>query len=35
MHELAAGFPERPRPGRFGTWLTELFNDWPEGGRPD
>lgn len=35
MHELAAGFPERRRPGRFGVWLTELFNDWPEGVRPD
>ena len=35
MHELAAGFPEQRRPGRFGTWLTELFNDWPEGARPD
>ena len=22
-----------PRPGRFGRWLTELFNDWPEGSR--
>ena len=20
-------------PGRFGRWLTELFNDWPEGSR--
>jgi len=35
MHELAAGFPERRRPGRFGAWLTELFNDWPEGSRPE
>jgi 1-acyl-sn-glycerol-3-phosphate acyltransferase len=34
MHELAAGFPERRRPGRLGAWLTELFNDWPEGSRP-
>ena len=34
MHELAAGFPERRRPGRFGVWLTELFNEWPEGRRP-
>ena len=23
------------RPGPFGRWLTELFNEWPEGGRPD
>ena len=32
--ELAADFPERSRPGRFGMRLTELFNDWPEGSRP-
>jgi 1-acyl-sn-glycerol-3-phosphate acyltransferase len=35
MHDLVAGFPERSRPGRFGVWLTELFNDWPEGSRPE
>ena len=34
LHALVGGFPERSRPGRFGAWLTELFNDWPEGGRP-
>ena len=33
--ELSAGFPRRPPPGRFGQWLTELFNDWPEGSRPE
>ncbi len=27
-------FPDPPPPGRFGRWLTELFNDWPEGARP-
>jgi 1-acyl-sn-glycerol-3-phosphate acyltransferase len=32
--ELVADFPDRPAPGRFGRWLTELFNDWPEGARP-
>lgn len=21
-------------PGRLGRWMTELFNDWPDGGRP-
>jgi 1-acyl-sn-glycerol-3-phosphate acyltransferase len=26
--------PEMPRPGPVGRWLTELFNDWPEGARP-
>jgi 1-acyl-sn-glycerol-3-phosphate acyltransferase len=35
LHEQASGFPERRRPGRFGRWLTELFNDWPEGSRPE
>lgn len=34
LSELVADFPERRRPGRFGVWLTELFNDWPEGERP-
>ena len=32
--ELVADFPDRPEPGRFGRWLTEVFNEWPEGGRP-
>lgn len=32
---LVADFPDRPRPGPFGRWLTELFNDWPEGARPE
>lgn len=32
--ELVADFPDRPTPGPFGRWLTELFNDWPEGPRP-
>ena len=31
---LVADFPDPPPPGRFGRWLTELFNDWPEGARP-
>ena len=26
--------PELARPGRVGRWLTDLFNDWPEGSRP-
>ena len=30
---LADGRDEAP-PGRFGRWVTELFNDWPEGRRP-
>ena len=31
---MVADFPDPPPPGRFGRWLTELFNDWPEGARP-
>jgi 1-acyl-sn-glycerol-3-phosphate acyltransferase len=34
LTELVADFPDRRPPGRFGRWLTELFNDWPEGERP-
>jgi 1-acyl-sn-glycerol-3-phosphate acyltransferase len=34
LQAMLAGQPEQPRPGRFGRWLTELFNDWPEGERP-
>jgi 1-acyl-sn-glycerol-3-phosphate acyltransferase len=30
---LVADAEEPPVPGRFGRWLTELFNDWPEGSR--
>jgi hypothetical protein len=25
--------PEIPVPGRVGRWLSDLFNDWPEGSR--
>ena len=31
---LAEDFGQPSRPGRLGAWLTELFNDWPEGRRP-
>jgi 1-acyl-sn-glycerol-3-phosphate acyltransferase len=34
LEVLVADFPNQPRPGRIGTWLTELFNRWPEGSRP-
>ncbi len=34
LEEAVADFPDRRPPGRFGRWLTELFNDWPEGARP-
>jgi 1-acyl-sn-glycerol-3-phosphate acyltransferase len=31
---LVADFPDPPTPGPFGRWITELFNEWPEGARP-
>ena len=34
LRRLVADFPDQPRPGVLGRWLTELFNDWPEGARP-
>lgn len=34
LEAMVADFPDRPRPGPLGRWLTELFNDWPEGSRP-
>jgi hypothetical protein len=33
LHDLVADAPDMPTPGRFGRWLTERFNDWPEGSR--
>ena len=30
---LLADAPDPASPSRFGRWLTELFNDWPEGSR--
>jgi 1-acyl-sn-glycerol-3-phosphate acyltransferase len=30
---LVADAPDLPVPRRFGRWVTELFNDWPEGSR--
>ena len=34
LETLVADFPDQRRPGSFGRWLTELFNDWPDGARP-
>jgi hypothetical protein len=34
LHDLVADHPDYRPPGPFGRWLTEVFNDWPEGGRP-
>lgn len=31
--ELVADAPDPDPPGPFGRWLTEIFNDWPEGSR--
>ena len=33
LHELVRDEPERTRPGPIGRWMTEQFNDWPEGDR--
>jgi 1-acyl-sn-glycerol-3-phosphate acyltransferase len=33
MALLVADAPVARPPGRFGRWLTELFNEWPEGSR--
>jgi 1-acyl-sn-glycerol-3-phosphate acyltransferase len=34
LRGLVSGHPQPKPPGRFGRWLTEVFNDWPEGERP-
>jgi 1-acyl-sn-glycerol-3-phosphate acyltransferase len=31
---LVHDYPDPPVPGPVGRWLTELFNEWPEGSRP-
>ncbi len=33
LHDLVHDAPPVARPGRVGRWLTERFNDWPEGSR--
>lgn len=35
LRAMVADFPDPPPPGRIFRRLTELFNDWPEGARPD
>ena len=34
LHALVADRPDFRRPGPVGRWLTEAFNDWPDGERP-
>jgi 1-acyl-sn-glycerol-3-phosphate acyltransferase len=34
LETLVSDFPNQPRPGMIGRWMTELFNEWPEGARP-
>jgi 1-acyl-sn-glycerol-3-phosphate acyltransferase len=34
LRELVADAPDLALPGSVGRWLTELFNEWPEGSRP-
>jgi len=34
LEAMVSDFADRPTPGPFGRWLTEVFNDWPEGERP-
>ena len=33
LKALIADASDVPEPGRFGRWVTERFNDWPEGSR--
>ena len=33
LKDLVRDAPDLEPPGRFGRWLSDLFNDWPEGSR--
>ena len=33
LHDLVVDAPDLPEPGPVGRWITECFNDWPEGSR--
>jgi len=33
LHTMVRDAPDVPTPGRVGRWVTERFNDWPEGSR--
>ena len=34
LHDLVRNRADMEPPGRFGRWITDLFNEWPEGKRP-
>jgi len=34
LDRLVQGFPDRSVPGPLGRWVTEMFNEWPDGVRP-
>jgi hypothetical protein len=34
LHGLVQDYPDNLPPGPLGRWITERFNDWPEGARP-
>jgi hypothetical protein len=34
LHALVVRHRDEPPPGPIGRWVTEAFNDWPEGARP-
>jgi 1-acyl-sn-glycerol-3-phosphate acyltransferase len=34
LRAMVAGDTDKPVPGPFGRWLSDLFNDWGPGGRP-
>jgi 1-acyl-sn-glycerol-3-phosphate acyltransferase len=34
LRDMVTDFPDPEAPGPLGRWLTELFNEWPEGSRP-
>jgi 1-acyl-sn-glycerol-3-phosphate acyltransferase len=33
LRDMVADAPDLAEPGRYGRWLTERFNEWPEGSR--
>lgn len=33
LHDMVRDSPDLPEPGPFGRWLSERFNEWPEGSR--